>query len=78
MPKLPQLKIKTIRELQPVEEMQDFERGRYLFVSDALIMVEGYRINSYAELVQMAARDDYGGREFLEVVILPLEVASGG
>lgn len=76
--KLPRLKVKTIRELQPVEEVYDFEKGRYLFVSDALILVEGCRINSYRELEELAARDEYRNREFIEVVLLPLEVAGGG
>jgi len=75
---LPKLKVKTIRELEPVEEVRDFEQGRYLFVSDALILIEGLRINSYDELVQLAAQDEYRNREFLEVVLLPLEVAGGG
>ncbi len=33
---------------------------------------------SYEELVKLAAQEEYRNREFLEVVLLPLEAAAGG
>ena len=78
MTKLPKLKIKTIRELHPVEEVRDFEQAKYLFAADAVILVEGYRIVSYEELVQLASQETYRNYEFLEVVLLPFEFGGGG
>ncbi len=78
MTKLPELKFSTIRGGELSEEVRDFESARYIFVADAIILVEGYRTNSYEELLELASRNEYRGREFLEVVILPLEVAAGG
>ena len=78
MSKFPKLKIKTLRELRPVEEVRDIEQSRYLFLADAMILVEGHRINTYDELIQLATRDEYKNQEFLEVVLLPIEVAGGG
>jgi len=42
-----------------------------------LVVVEGQVISSYEELAQLASRDDYKDREFLEVVLLPA-ISSGG
>ena len=78
MPKLPKLKVKVIRALQPVEEVRDFEEAKYLFFADAIILVEGYRIISYEELVQLASQEKYRNSEYLEVVLLPLEAGGGG
>ncbi len=78
MPKLPKLKVSTIRELQPVEEVLDLEQAKYLVFANAIILVEGHRIISYEELVQLAAQERYRNREFLEVDLLPIEVAGGG
>ena len=78
MPDMPQLKVQTIRDLKLVEEILDIEQARYLVHANAHVVVEGQRINSYDELVQLASQDGYKNREFLEVVLLPIEVAGGG
>ena len=78
MSNLPKLKVQTIRDLKLVEETLDIEQARYLVHANAHVVVEGQRINSYDELLQLANQDGYSNREFLEVVLLPIEVAGGG
>ena len=78
MPKLPKLKVRTMRELKLVEEVLDINQARHLFYSEAHILVEGKRMLSHDELVKLAAQEEYRNREFLEVVLLPLEAAAGG
>ena len=78
MNKLPKLKIRTMRELKLVEEVLDINQAQHLFYSEAHILVEGQRMLSHDELVKLAAQEEYSNREFLEVVLLPLEAAAGG
>jgi len=67
MSKLPKLKVK-LRGLS--DDIRDFEQGKYLLFCDhVLILVEGQVINSYEELVQLAAQDGYKDKEFLEVLV---------
>jgi hypothetical protein len=41
--------------------------------SAGMIMLDGKRIQSYAELVQLVSQDKYKGQEFVEIVgILPV------
>ncbi len=64
----------------PSEEVRDFEQARYFLFSygaNAVIVVEGQVVNSYEELVQLAARDCYKGKEFLEVQLLPVAIGGG-
>lgn len=75
---MPKLKVRTIRDLKLVEEVLDIDQARYLVFSNAQIVVEGQPVVSYEELVQLAAQKRYRNREFLEVVLLPIEVAGGG
>jgi len=78
MSKLPKLKVK--RTWNPVEETHDLEQARHLLFSreaDMLVMVEGQTVNSYEELVQLAAQDNYKDKEFLEVVLAPLWPGGG-
>jgi hypothetical protein len=54
--------------LEQAEYLLNFDRG--------IILVEGQRVYSYDELVQLASQDKYKNKEFIEVVgILPI---SGG
>jgi len=77
MPKLPKLKVKTIPGF-PDWEVHDFEQAKdFPFTNDS-IFVEGYKVNSYEELVQLAARESYRDHEFLEVMILYRGVVEGG
>ncbi len=78
MPKLPKLKVR--RSWNPVEETHDLEQARNLLFNrgtDMLVIVEGQMVNSYEELVQLAAQDAYKDKESLEVVMTPLWPAGG-
>ncbi len=76
MPDLPKLKVKLLVG-RVSEEIRDFEQAKYLpFCYHVLIFVEGQVVNSYEELVHLAAQDCYKDKEFLEVVVTQL--ADGG
>ena len=77
MPKLPKLKVKTFPGYSS-EEVRDFEQAKDLPFLDVLIFVEGQRINSYEEFVQLAAQDSYTDKEFLEVMVLSAGLIDGG
>jgi len=71
--RLPKLKVKWFLESFS-EETIDLEQAKYrlpLGPPYALsVMLDGQRINSYEELVQLATQDRYKDNEFLEVVVL--------
>ncbi len=78
MSESPKLKVK--RSWNPVEETHDLEQARHLLFSrgsDMLVIVEGQMVNSYEELVQLAAQAPYKDKESLEVVMTPLWPAGG-
>ncbi len=53
---------------QRSEEMIDFEQApHFLFNYDVIVAVEGEIIRTYEELVQLASRDRFKDRDFLEV-----------
>jgi PDZ domain-containing secreted protein len=55
----------------------ELEEARHrLNFDDAVILVDGKRVRTYDELVQMVVRDNYKDKEFIDVVLLPL--ISGG
>jgi len=69
MSKLPKLKVKLLIGRMS-EDVRDFEQAKYLpFCQHVQIFVEGQLINSYEELVQLAAQDSYKAKESLEVVV---------
>jgi len=74
---LPKLKVRRIPEY-PGGEVLDLEQAKGLPFLDGLIFAEGNKINSYEELVQLAAQDNYKDREFIEVVVLPFGIVYGG
>jgi hypothetical protein len=79
MSKLPKLKIK-FRFGYPGEDICELEQAKYRFDfggGRVLVVVEGQLMNSYDELVQLAAQDDYKDKEFLEVLLLPAVVGGG-
>ena len=79
MPKLPKLKLKKPFGY-PFEEVRNFEQARYFLFSygaNAVVLVEGQVVNSFEELVQLAARDCYKSKESLEVQLLPAVVGGG-
>ncbi|MFC1983706.1 hypothetical protein ACFLVO_01650 [Chloroflexota bacterium] len=75
MSKLPKLRV-----LNPswgvAEEIRDFKQGKYLpFNTEGMwIVVEDQVINSYEDLVQLAAENRYKDKEFLEVSFLYIVV----
>ena len=79
MSKLPRLKLKKPFGY-PFEEIRDFEQGQYFLFSygdSAIVLVGGQMINSYEELLQLATRDCYKNKEFLEVMLLPAAIGGG-
>ena len=78
MSKLP--KIKVVQPFRyPSEEIHDLEQAKYFLFSygpSVFIVVEGQVINSYDELVLLAAQDCHKDKEFLEVFVET--IISGG
>ncbi len=75
MSKLPKLRVKDLVE-HSSEEIRDLEQAKCLpFCHHVLIFVEGQVVDSYEELVHLAALDCYKGKESLEVLVTP---AMGG
>ena len=73
MAELPKLKVKGFRSDVP-EEIRDFEQARYFpFSLDGLVIaVEGNVVRDYEDIVQLAAQQHNKGKEFLEVMFLPI------
>ena len=64
----PKLKVTHLIDGQRSEEMIDFEQApHFLFNYDVIVAVEGEVVRTYEELVQLATRDRFKGRDFLEV-----------
>jgi hypothetical protein len=79
MSKLPKLKVKKPFGY-PFEEIRNFEEAQYFLFNygdNAIVIVEGKVINSYEELVQLAAQASYKDKEFLEVELLPAVIGGG-
>ena len=79
MSRLPKLKLKKDFGY-PFEEIRDFEQAQYFLFSygtSAIVVVEDQVVNSYEELVQLAAQDCYKDKEFLEVLLLSTVVCGG-
>jgi len=68
MYEFPKLKVTHLIDGQRSEEMIDFEQApHFLFNYDVIVAVEGEVIRTYEELVQLASRDRFRDRDFLEV-----------
>ena len=79
MSKLPRLKLKKPNS-HPFEEIRDFEQSKYFlfgYGDSAIVQVEGQVINSYEELVHLAAQEDNRDKDFLEVLLLPAVLGGG-
>jgi len=79
MSTLPKLKLKKPFGY-PFEEIRDFEQAQYFLVSygdSAIVVVEDQVINSYEELVQLAAQDCYKDKESFEVLLFPPAIGGG-
>jgi hypothetical protein len=54
------------------EDICGLGEAGYLFDLDGrIVVVEGQRANSYADLVRLATQDRFRGKELIEVVLLP-------
>jgi len=73
MAESPKLKVKWFLESFK-EETIDLEHAKYRLPlgppHTLSVMLDGQRINSYDELVQIANQEGYKDKEFLEVVVL--------
>jgi hypothetical protein len=68
MSEFPKLRVTHLIDGQRSEEMIDFEQApHFLFNYDVIVAVEGEVIRTYEELVQLASRDHFKDRDFLEV-----------
>jgi hypothetical protein len=79
MTNLPKLKIK-LPFGDPSEEVCELEQAKYRFFSTSgmmVLVIDGQGLQSYEELVQLAARDMYKDREFIHAELL-VELATGG
>ena len=77
MPKLPKLEVVwSFRD--PREETYDLEQAKeFLFDPGILAFVDGQLVNSYDDLVQLAAQDQYKDREVLKVILIRRGVGGG-
>ena len=70
----PKLKVKGLA-WDATEEVRDFEQARYFpFSSELIIVVEDEVIRSYDDLARLLAEGRFKGKEFLEVMFLPIIV----
>jgi len=68
MSEFPKLKVTHLIDGQRSEEIFDFEQApHFLFNYDVIVAVEGEVVRTYEELVQLATRDNFKDRDFLEV-----------
>lgn len=66
----PQLVVKVFGNAG--EDTCELAKAGYLFgFEDRIVVVEGQRVNSYDELIQLASRDSYKNKDYIEVVLLP-------
>ncbi len=78
MSKLPRLKVQSPFGSENEGDICDLEqaKNRFDYGPETVVLVDGQVVNSYEELVQIAAQERYKDKEFLEVVLLPL-IAGG-
>ncbi len=81
MSKLPRLKVKWLSAGYEEEEITcDFEQAEEIVFGhglDVLIFVEHQMIASYEELLQMADREQWQGKEALEVILVATAIPGG-
>ncbi len=74
MEKLPKLKISGLG-WDATEGLHNLEEAQYFsFNEDMIVTVEDQVVNSYEEIVQLASREPFKDREYLEVIFLPVIV----
>ena len=72
MSNLPKLKVKK-QAWNDNSEIMEFEQAKtFPYEEEIVISVEGTQIGSYRDLLEFASRDDQKGKEYLEIMILPM------
>lgn len=72
MQTFPKLHVKKESRENPVEIL-DFEQARYLpFGQQSIVVVEGKLVNSYEEFLKLFSTGQFGNKEHLTVLLLPL------
>jgi hypothetical protein len=71
---LPELKVSGLG-WDDTGKLIDFQQARYFpFSQDLIITVDGLVVDSFEEMVSLAARGTFLGKPCLEVLILPVIV----
>jgi hypothetical protein len=74
MEKLPRLKINGLGWDQD-KDLHDLNEARYFaFNEDLIVTLEGQVVNSFEEIETLAESQKYRGKEYLEIVFLPVIV----
>jgi hypothetical protein len=67
---LPKIKVKFFGF--PDEDICSLDQAGHLFgIKNMMVLVDGQRIGSYDDLVQLIAQDRYKDKQSIEVVLLP-------
>ena len=81
MPALPKLRVKSLLGSEDTTDIYSLEQAKNCFEygsAEIIILVEGEGVNTHEELIQLAAKNSYKDREFLEVVVLSAGLVDGG
>ena len=73
----PKLKVKRFPGT-PDGEVLDFAQAKDLPFLEVFVFIEGQRVNSYEQFLQLAALPAYQGKESLEVMVMASDLISGG
>ena len=75
--KLPKLHVKTFPG-EAKEDIRDFEQAKDLPFLEVFVFVEGQRVNTYEEFLQIIEQNDFQSRDFLDVMVLSAGLVDGG
>ena len=73
----PKLKVRRFPG-NPGEEVLDFAEARELPFLEVFVFVEGQRVSTYEDFLQMVAQPAYRDKESLEVMVMASDLISGG
>ncbi|TET26006.1 MAG: hypothetical protein E3J67_02590 [Dehalococcoidia bacterium] len=78
MLQLPKLKMKP-PSADPAEDIFELEEAKHRFTysDEVMVVVEKRLVKSHEELIQLARRDEYKDKEFLEVELVPVIIGGG-
>jgi hypothetical protein len=72
MPTLPKLKVKKEAWNSKVDIIEFEQAKSFPFDLELIITAEGQQITSYQDLLRLALKDEHKGKEFLDVMFLPM------